>query len=141
MQRTTLAWASLLLLIAVALGAFGAHGLKERLTPAALGQWNTGVQYHFIHALGLLVLVALADRLPHRTLIWTRLMFLLGILCFSGSLYLLSTRTLMDLRDITPLLGPVTPLGGLFFMAGWAILLITALRAVDIPHPGSPRKR
>lgn len=124
----TLAWASAVLMIAVAFGAFGAHGLKARLLPDALSQWHTGVQYQFYHGLALLALAAFAERIPSKVLIRTRLLFLLGILFFSGSLYLLSTRSLLGLHSITPVLGPVTPLGGLFFIIGWALLLITALR-------------
>ncbi len=124
----TMVWASAILLIAVALGAFGAHGLGERLTPQALGQWNTGVQYQFYHGLALFGLALFWEKTTGKGRIWARLFFLLGVLCFSGSLYLLSTRELLGLQDMTPLLGPVTPLGGLFFMAGWLVLLITALR-------------
>lgn len=131
MQRTTLAWASISLLSAVALGAFGAHGLKDHFPPGAIGQWKTGVEYQFYHGLALLGLAALADRIDRYSLRWIRLMFLLGVLCFSGSLYLLSTRYLLNLHNITPILGPITPIGGLFFIAGWALLLITALRSND----------
>lgn len=132
MQRTTLAWASALLMIGVAMGAFGAHGLKELLPSYAIAQWNTAVLYQFIHALGLLALTAMADRLPPKGARWVRLFFLLGILCFSGSLYLLSTRTMLGLQDLTPVLGPITPLGGLFFICGWLVLLIVALRPVEV---------
>ncbi|MDQ3101455.1 MAG: DUF423 domain-containing protein [Bacteroidota bacterium] len=128
MFRTTLAWASFVLLIAVAFGAFGAHGLKARLTPDELGQWHTSVQYQFYHGLAMLGLIGIGDRIRPKSLVWARNFFLLGILCFSGSLYLLSTRSLLDLHSITPFLGPITPVGGLFFMAGWSVLLITALR-------------
>lgn len=131
MQRTTLAWASVLLLTAVAFGAFGAHGLKARLTPESLAQWKTGVDYQFYHGLALFGLAAFGDRIANRQIRWVRLFFLLGILCFSGSLYMLSTRSLFQLQDITPVLGPITPLGGLFFMGGWLLLLITALRSTD----------
>ena len=113
--------------LGVALGAFGAHGLKAVLGLDALAQWNTGVHYHFIHALGLLLLAALSDMLPQRTVTRVRLSFLLGILLFSGSLYLLSTRAIFHTEALTPVLGPITPLGGLLFMIGWVLLLITTL--------------
>lgn len=114
--------------VAVAFGAFGAHGLKAVLEPEALTQWHTGVQYQFLHALGLLALAAMGDRLPARTMRMTTALFLLGILLFSGSLYLLSTRELLSSHGLTSVLGPLTPLGGLCFIAGWVSLLITALR-------------
>ena len=74
----------------------------------------------------------MADRLPPKGARWVRLFFLLGILCFSGSLYLLTTRTMLGLQDLTPVLGPITPLGGLFFICGWLVLLIVALRPVEV---------
>ncbi len=131
MVQRTIALSAALMMIAVTLGAFGAHGLKSVLTPDALDQWHTGVQYHFLHALGLLVLPALGDRISPRVHSAMRLLFLLGILAFSGSLYLLSTRELTGLHALTAVLGPVTPLGGLCFILGWTWLLITALRKND----------
>lgn len=131
MDRTSLAWGSALMALGVALGAFGAHGLKAVLGPDALAQWNTGVHYHFIHALGLLLLAALSDKLPKRTITRVRLSFLLGILLFSGSLYLLSTRVILHTEALTPVLGPITPLGGLLFIIGWVLLLITTLYKRD----------
>lgn len=116
------------MVLAVALGAFGAHGLKARLDVDALAQWHTGVQYHFLHAMGLLVLAALGDRAGVRAVRLARTFFLLGTAAFSGSLYFLATRDLCGTHGLTSALGPITPLGGLFFMAGWATLLITALR-------------
>ncbi len=123
--------ASAALGIAVVLGAFGAHALKDRLSPGALGQWRTGVEYQFYHGLGLLLVALMNDQLPKRTVGRIAFFFALGILLFSGSLYLLSTRELSGLDDITFLLGPLTPLGGLCFISGWVLLLITALRKAD----------
>lgn len=128
MERKTVAWASGILLVAVVLGAFGAHGLKARVSPEALGQWKTGVEYQFYHGLGLLLLAALAHVIPANAVRMVRGLFLGGIICFCGSLYLLSTRELMGTDGLTPVLGPITPLGGLLFMAGWAVLLLRALR-------------
>jgi uncharacterized membrane protein YgdD (TMEM256/DUF423 family) len=132
MERKTLALASSLLLIAVAFGAFGAHGLKARLTPEALSQWHTGVVYQFMHALGILFLAVARGVVGDRALHRTRTLFLAGIICFSGSLYLLSTKELMGMQAFTFLLGPLTPIGGLLFVAGWTVLLITALRGDDV---------
>jgi uncharacterized membrane protein YgdD (TMEM256/DUF423 family) len=131
MERKWIAVASGLMLIAVAFGAFGAHGLKARLTPDELAQWRTGVEYQFIHALGILLLTAFAGRINERALHWASWAFLGGTLLFSGSLYLLSTRDLLGMPGLGAVVGPITPLGGLLFMAGWDVLLITALKQTD----------
>ena len=131
MQRRLLAWPAAILLIAVVLGAFGAHGLKGKISPEALGQWGTGVQYQFYHGLGMLMVVALGGVLPPATVVRSIRLFGLGILLFSGSLYLLSTRELTGLASVSAWIGPLTPLGGLAFIAGWATVLITALRRND----------
>ena len=117
--------------VAVGLGAFGAHGLKPHLSPDQQAVWATAVQYHFIHAIGLLVLEACTGRLPTTPSTWIARLLMAGIVLFSGSLYLLSTRELIDLDGIGPYLGQVTPLGGLCFMAAWLMLFITALRQHD----------
>jgi len=102
-------------LLAVALGAFGAHGLKDLLThngTAAI--WEKAVFYHFIHAVMLFVL---ADRQPFRTVAWWS--FLSGICIFSGSLYLLASTN-------AHWLGAITPIGGVCFIIGWSCLIICA---------------
>ena len=105
--------------LAVALGAFGAHGLKATLSAEALQTWNTAVQYHFFHALGLLLIALLVEKLPAAvTAGW--IMFA-GIVLFSGSLYLLS---LSGIR----ILGAITPFGGLCFLAAWLWLAVLAYR-------------
>ncbi|KHL69111.1 MULTISPECIES: DUF423 domain-containing protein [Pseudomonas] len=104
----------------VALGAFAAHGLRGRLTAAHLEVFQTGVHYQQIHALALLAVVLLAARGTSRLLAATGLCFSLGIVLFSGSLYLM---TLAGLK-----LGLVTPLGGVLFLIGWACLGLLAWR-------------
>ena len=131
MNRRIMAWAAVILLIAVVLGAFGAHALKERLSPEHLGQWRTGVEYQFYHGLGLLFLAALGERIPATALKRISWFLILGVFLFCGSLYLLSTRELSGLGGATAIIGPITPLGGLFFIAGWAHLLITAFSRTD----------
>ncbi len=128
METRSIAWGAGLLAVAVALGAFGAHGLKAVLPPASLANWNTAVHYQFIHGLGILVTAALAGQLPAGTVRRVRALFIGGTALFCGSLYLLSTRELTGLDGIGALLGPITPLGGLLFIAGWTWLLITAMR-------------
>ena len=107
--------AAVLCFLAVALGAFGAHGLRSTLEGRGMiDVWNKAVFYHFIHAIALLVL-ALYGTINRSAC----LLLLLGILLFSGSLYLLAL--IPQARDW---LGPITPIGGLFFLAGWAWLVL-----------------
>jgi uncharacterized membrane protein YgdD (TMEM256/DUF423 family) len=108
--------------LAVALGAFGAHGLKSLLPPEALSVYHTGNQYHFYHGLGLLA-VALAGGVlpPTRLLRWSGAFMLTGLLLFSGSLYVLA---LTGLRWV----GAVTPFGGVAFLVAWALLAAAAWR-------------
>jgi uncharacterized membrane protein YgdD (TMEM256/DUF423 family) len=121
--RLALTLAALLLCAAVALGAFGAHALKSRLGPDALAVWQTAVQYHAWHALGLLAVGLLLLHWPDRAgLPWAGWLFVAGIALFSGSLYAL---VLSDVKG----LGVVTPIGGLAFIGGWLALAWTALRS------------
>lgn len=128
MNERTLAWAAGILLTAVALGAFGAHGIQERVDVRAYQNWGTAAQYQFYHGLALLGLSALGGRLPVRLVSFVRILFLLGILCFCGSLYLLAARDLLGMPGLARVLGPITPLGGLMFIAGWAVVLVGAFR-------------
>lgn len=110
-------------LLAVALGAFGAHALRERLEERLLAVYQTGVQYHLAHALGLLLIATLADKLTATALLgWSGRLMAVGIVLFSGSLYALA------LTGIT-VFGAVTPLGGLCFLASWALLAVAAVRS------------
>lgn len=109
--------------LAVALGAFGAHGLRARVSADLLDVWHTGVQYHVYHALGLLVVAGVAHVLPAAAGVrlsgW---LMLAGVLLFSGSLYVL---VLTDTRW----LGAVTPIGGVAFIAAWLLLAWEIWRA------------
>lgn len=131
MRKALVALGSAVLAVAVALGAFGAHGLKDRIAPEALGQWRTGVEYQFYHGLGLLLMAALRERLSVAYARWAGRLMVAGVLLFSGSLYLLSTRELTGLDGAVGVLGPMTPIGGLCFIAAWVVLFITALRQGD----------
>jgi len=128
MQRNTLALAAVVMLTAVVMGAFGAHGLKPRISPEALANWQTGVQYQMVHGLALLFLSLAAGQVDVRYASLARLLFLGGVLCFSGSLYLLSTREVLGTQGLTMILGPITPLGGSLYIGGWIALLVSALR-------------
>ena len=107
--------------LAVILGAFGAHGLKARVSPELLVIWETGVRYHVYHAFGLLAVAWAQSRWPGPLCGAAGWLFLVGILVFSGSLY---AMTLTGIRW----LGAVTPLGGLAFIAGWVALALAAFR-------------
>jgi uncharacterized membrane protein YgdD (TMEM256/DUF423 family) len=117
--------------ISVSLGALGAHALKNQLpggliTPDQLNGFDTAVKYQMYHTLAMLVLVILNKDLQNKFLVWAYRLFFWGIVLFSGSLYLLCTRNLMGM-DSLKALGPVTPLGGLLFVAGWVMLIFAAL--------------
>jgi len=111
-------------LLGVVLGAFGAHALKETLTAReSLGTWQTAVLYQFVHALALAAAASWAASRPGGVLLTAVLvLWALGILLFSGSLYGLALGG-------PRWLGPITPIGGLALIAGWACLLVSALRA------------
>ncbi|HOZ41537.1 MAG TPA: DUF423 domain-containing protein [Flavobacteriales bacterium] len=131
MHRGSIAWAAMVLFLAVAAGAFGAHGLRGRLSPEALVQWHTAVEYQFYHGLAMLAVVLLSGTIKDLPVKGIARLFLVGILLFSGSIYLLSTRTLHGWEHAGKVLGPITPIGGLLFLVGWAWLTWSALRPPD----------
>ena len=108
--------------LGVLLGAFGAHGLRERIAPDLLAVYDTGIRYHLIHALGLLAVSWAAARWPSPWVGAAGWLFAAGIVVFSGSLYLLAVTG-------ARWLGAITPLGGLCFLIGWAVLTVGVLRA------------
>lgn len=118
MPTNLLRWASLLGAAAIALGAFGAHGLKELLPEPSLNSFETGVRYHMYHALALLATLCLYHFRPDLWFLRACRLFIIGIFLFSGSLYLITLLKLGDAIGVSGL-GLVTPLGGVFFIAGW----------------------
>lgn len=120
MLNKFIATGAVVALLAVAIGAFGAHMLEERISADALDIYRTGVQYHMFHALGILLIAALGDRLPSRkAALWAVRLLLIGIVLFSGSLYVLAISGVSAL-------GAITPLGGVAFIAGWISLAIAS---------------
>ena len=113
-------------MLAVVLGAFGAHGLKESISPADLATFEIGVRYQFYHAFALLAVGLLLYLRRTSLLPWAAWLFLGGILLFSGSLYVLALSELLGIDAAWA--GPVTPLGGLLFIAGWACLLLSTFQ-------------
>lgn len=121
MRRFAVAGA-LFAFLAVAFGAFGAHALRDRLSADMLAVYQTGVQYQAMHALALLVLFGISDRLgPPKLCRVAGWLFVIGVIVFSGSLYALA---LSGIRGF----GAITPIGGLCFLAGWLALVIAAIR-------------
>lgn len=126
MKRGGIGLAGALGFSAVALGAFGAHGLRGRLTPPLLEIYRTGALYHLIHAVAALAVALGGDRLRRGGLILG--LFTTGVVVFSGSLYALALSGV-------PALGAVTPLGGLMLLAAWALVAAEALPPRGPPRP------
>ncbi|MEO1258121.1 MAG: DUF423 domain-containing protein [Bacteroidota bacterium] len=113
---------------AVILGAFGAHVLGKILSEADLKTYQTGVQYHFYHTFALLGTAIIARNVDKK---WSNIagwLFTFGIIFFSGSLYLLSLAQSFEFESIKPILGPITPLGGVFFIGGWMSLMFAGTK-------------
>lgn len=127
MQKTGILLGSFFMLTAVMFGAFGAHGLKELVEPSSIVTFKTGVFYQFIHALSILILVIFMKIFSLEKLKQSIILFVLGIVFFSGSLYFLSIKSLIE-TDIS-FLGPITPIGGLFFIIGWALVFVNVFRS------------
>jgi uncharacterized membrane protein YgdD (TMEM256/DUF423 family) len=129
MARPILISGALMAFLGVAIGAFGAHGLKPFLSEQMLGVFETGVRYHLIHALGMLSAGLSLIYVPLRQFRWAGWAFFLGIVLFSGSLYVMS---LSGTRG----LGMITPFGGLCFLVGWSLLARGYWKA--FPHQKAP---
>jgi uncharacterized membrane protein YgdD (TMEM256/DUF423 family) len=114
--------------LAVAFGAFGAHGLKKWVDTEAIDVFKTGVQYQFYHALALIITAILSQKIFDSKIKWAGHFFLGGIILFSGSLYSITFCKAMEL-SVPKWLFPLTPLGGVFFICGWLILLFSVLKS------------
>lgn len=127
MNKKFLAIAAWLGALSVALGAFGAHTLKAYLTPQSLTTFETGVRYQFYHVFALALAGLLYKPYPNKKIKLAGNLFMAGILFFSGSLYVLSILGAENFKWI----GAITPMGGVFFIAGW-IFLASGLRNTEI---------
>jgi uncharacterized membrane protein YgdD (TMEM256/DUF423 family) len=127
MQKSFLIIGTILAGLAVVLGAFGAHGLKKMVGPETVSTYQTGVQYQMYHALALLILGVLYERLQNSLLNFAGIFFIGGVVLFSGSLYLLASLKAMNKVGTTGI-GLITPIGGLLFIIGWILLLISLLK-------------
>lgn len=126
MNKRIILTASFFGLTAVILGAFGAHGLEDKISEDHLETWETAVDYQFYHTVALLFL-ATFSRAKNTYIKFSFITFTLGIVLFSGSLYLLSTYTITSFGNAA-VLGPVTPIGGLCFILGWVGLLVATIK-------------
>lgn len=124
MEKTFVIIGSILMILGVAAGAFGAHGLSSYFArfPELERTFETAVRYHIYHALGILFIALAVDKWPGALTNWAGYLLLAGIILFSGSLYLLVFTRIR-------ILGAVTPFGGIAFLAGWASLLLAAWRS------------
>jgi len=128
-DKKIVASAAILAAVAIMLGAFGAHGLRDIISAKALISFETGVRYQMYHALALFV-IGCAMSIPANTRKWVYRFFIFGIILFSGSIYLLS------LKEVVPFgvsfLGPITPMGGLLLIVGWLRLLYGILKVKKV---------
>lgn len=119
LSKNIVVTSAILAAITIAIGAFGAHGLKQLVSVESLATFETGVRYQMYHVLALLVL-GFAEKIPLETKKWVFRFFSTGMLLFSGSIYLLALKE--QLPFSVSFLGPITPIGGLLFIVGWGIL-------------------
>lgn len=126
-KKLILTGASVSLLVAIGLGAMGAHGLKPLINAEALESYKTGVDYQIYHGLAILILLAIGHQFELKYKWAIRFMFI-GTLLFSGSIYLLALRPVLGIESWSAVLGPITPIGGLCFMTGWVLVIITSLK-------------
>ncbi|RZK63904.1 MAG: DUF423 domain-containing protein [Pedobacter sp.] len=126
MNKRIILTASFFGVVAVLLGAFGAHGLKAVIDQPSIDIWQKGVEYQFYHTFALLYLSTFA-RYRNKLINIAYFCFTFGIVLFSGSLYLLATRSILKL-DFINLIGPITPIGGLLFVLGWIMLFFAAFK-------------
>jgi uncharacterized membrane protein YgdD (TMEM256/DUF423 family) len=113
--------------LGVILGAFGAHGLKQLVGPETVNTYQTGVQYQMYHAFALMLVGILYERIPNNLLNWSGILFLAGIVLFSGSLYLLASFKAMNKVGVSGI-GIITPIGGVLFVIAWVLLVIAIVR-------------
>lgn len=126
MNKRIILTASFFGFVAVLLGAFGAHALKALVDGSSLEIWQKGVNYQFYHTFALLYLSTFA-RYRNKLINIAYFCFTFGIILFSGSLYLLATRNILQL-DFVNLISPITPIGGLLFVLGWIMLFFAAIK-------------
>jgi uncharacterized membrane protein YgdD (TMEM256/DUF423 family) len=128
MNKTFLITAACIGALSVALGAFGAHGLKDKLNESTLGIFETAVRYQFYHVFALFAVGLLFQTYNNEWMVWSGRLFIAGVILFCGSLYLL-TYFLANSNDSMKWLGAITPFGGLSFIGGWICMAIGILKS------------
>ena len=134
MHKGFLIAASILGALSVALGAFGAHALKQIVPPESVTTFETGVRYQFYHTFTLLAVAILFETFPGKWLLSAGWLFILGIILFSGSLYILTALKATNTVGLKGI-GIITPVGGLLFVAGWMCLLIGIMASANTSKP------
>jgi uncharacterized membrane protein YgdD (TMEM256/DUF423 family) len=127
MHKRYIALGSVLAAIAVALGAFGAHGLKKIVSAETVQTFQTGVQYQMYHSLGLLLTGLVYEKTSPKFAKIAGILFLIGIFLFSGSLYILTAGKAAETAALDKA-GIITPVGGLAFIGGWLFLFLAAIK-------------
>lgn len=124
MIKIVLSCAAFSAMLSVILGAFAAHGLKSKLSESLLMTFQTGVQYQMYHSLALILLVILYRQIPQSLLLYSAGFMFAGIILFSGSLYMLALTQIKWF-------GPITPIGGVCFIVGWALIIVAAFKGAN----------
>lgn len=124
MQRTFFRTAALLAMISVILGAFGAHALKELISEQALASFHTATTYMMTHAVALFIVGMMYRHYKKKSMVWSGNFFVMGIIMFSGSIYLRIALSYMGYEKLD-IINLITPFGGLMFILGWLMLFIS----------------
>jgi uncharacterized membrane protein YgdD (TMEM256/DUF423 family) len=138
MRKTFLRIGATLMALAVMTGAFGAHGLKDLVTAENLQTFETGARYQIYHSLAILMIGILLYFRKTSLMPIAGWLFLAGIVCFSGSLYLLTVAEIANLP--TTIIGPLTPIGGVLFVAGWIVLAASTFQENEKQYRSRARK-
>jgi len=113
--------------ISVALGALGAHALKSMVGPTSVSTWELAAEYQMYHGLAIFVVGLVYAHVNNKWIKTSYILFCLGIICFSGSLYLLALKSILSSGFIS-IIGPITPIGGLFFIIAWITLIVGLIK-------------
>jgi uncharacterized membrane protein YgdD (TMEM256/DUF423 family) len=130
MRKRFIRIGGIVLMLAVILGAFGAHGLEQHLSTDDITTYKTGVEYQFYHGFGILIIALLIHYRKTSFLNYAAWAFLVGIIMFSGSLYFFTAAKVLNM-DAPFWVGPITPLGGTLFIIGWICLIIATFQDAD----------
>jgi len=123
MNKNFISIAALLGALSVALGAFAAHKLRDMVAPDAVLTFETGVRYQFYHTFALFIVAILSEKFTSKWIHRAGNCFIIGIILFAGSLYALTIFRIKEVTGLNSIVGIITPFGGLFFIAGWLLLL------------------